>query len=411
MRSGEAVVRRLVAGIVLASLAGCQSLPARDDVRGGSSVLAVDVRFPFPLGRDPTLIRVFLVQGPIHAGMEELPPLVATSFVKGSRAYLLDPEPGTYSLVAVAFDYGPPLRTDPALGVRGVVASGADAGQTVVLSEPMIRRTRTAIGQGMVKLMGALEIRRGERIQAGTAFDDALQSAVAERIQPGVTSETGLTGMLSVIWKLDAGASTFADDAGVLDAFHRRAREDFGDSPWAILLPEPAREDRRPAQRAARRAPEAAVTGREPAPVPTAPPPDPMPPDPAASPMAVPPSEEVAPSGEPSPRATAPPPPVPDGEADDDPDVTTPIAALAPPPGHAFAPIEIGMTSDDVEAILGQPDERERSRTRRAWIPFYTGPDALRIAWIYTGRGRVVFSLHDGSLEVIDVVYTVTETP
>jgi hypothetical protein len=63
------------------------------------------------------------------------------------------------------------------------------------------------------------------------------------------------------------------------------------------------------------------------------------------------------------------------------------------------------MTSEDVEALLGEPDARDRERTRRAWIPFYTGPDAFRITWIYTGRGRVVFSVDDGTLEVIDVIY------
>lgn len=399
----------MLASALPALVAGCQSLPSRNAVPKDSSVLAVDVRFPFPLGRDPTLIRVYLAPGPIHAGMAELPPLVSTSFVKGSRAYLLDPEPGTYSLVAVAFDYAPPLHTDPALGVTGVVASGSQAGQTIVLSEEMILRTRTAIGHGMIKFMGALELRRGERIQAGTTLADALQQAVAERIHPGVTSETGLAGLLSVAWTLDRETSAFADDASVLDAFHRGAHADFGASPWASLLPapEPERRRRRP-QRAAREPRETAVAVPEPAAAPV-PAPGPVPdPASAAAPTPTPtaglapapdaplltaiPAPEPAPAPEPvSPRAP-------------DPGVG-PIAALAPPPGHPLATVELGMTSEEVEAILGDPDARERSRTRRAWIPFYTGPDAHRITWTYTGRGRVVFSVDDGFLEVIDVVY------
>jgi hypothetical protein len=43
--------------------------------------------------------------------------------------------------------------------------------------------------------------------------------------------------------------------------------------------------------------------------------------------------------------------------------------------------------------------------TALPWPPDSYGPDANRREWIYAGRGRVVFSLYEGSLEVIDVVY------
>ena len=223
--------------------------------------------------------------------------------------------------------------------------------------------------------------------------------------------------MLSIVWTLDRDTSTFTDDAGELDAFHRDAREDFGASPWAALLPRPAREDQRTARRAARQAPETAVAAREPAaPSGVIPPPEPAPvgepPLPGAG--ATPEPEAREPERDPQaaePQAAEPELEQveedlePDASADESPAGIGPIAALQPPPGHPLAAVELGMTSEDVETILGDPDDRQRSRTGRAWIPFYTGPDAHRITWTYTGRGRVVFSVDDGILEVIDVVY------
>jgi hypothetical protein len=63
------------------------------------------------------------------------------------------------------------------------------------------------------------------------------------------------------------------------------------------------------------------------------------------------------------------------------------------------------MRYEDVERILGAPDARLDRITAKAWIPFYTGPGAYLRDWVYAGRGRVVFSRHAGTLEVIDVVH------
>jgi hypothetical protein len=75
------------------------------------------------------------------------------------------------------------------------------------------------------------------------------------------------------------------------------------------------------------------------------------------------------------------------------------------PPDSMLAKIELGMRHDQVETILGSPDERIDRLTAKAWIPFYSGPDANLRDWIYEGEGRVVFSLYKGALEVIDVIY------
>ena len=60
-------------------------------------------------------------------------------------------------------------------------------------------------------------------------------------------------------------------------------------------------------------------------------------------------------------------------------------------------------------ALLGEPDRRVDRSTGKAWIPFYTGPGAYLRDWVYEGEGRVVFSIHAGSLEVLDVVYAPTD--
>jgi hypothetical protein len=75
------------------------------------------------------------------------------------------------------------------------------------------------------------------------------------------------------------------------------------------------------------------------------------------------------------------------------------------PPESELASIELGMRHDEVQRILGSPDRRIDHQSAKAWIPFYSGPDADLRDWIYAGRGRVVFSLYKGNLAVIDVIY------
>ena len=49
--------------------------------------------------------------------------------------------------------------------------------------------------------------------------------------------------------------------------------------------------------------------------------------------------------------------------------------------------------------------------TGKAWIPFDYGPDTARIDWMYTGKGRVVFSRnrYTGAPKVIKVFYNPNE--
>jgi hypothetical protein len=349
-------------------VSGCQSPPPADvSISPKSSLLAVEVVFPAPLSRDPSLVQALLVKGPIHRGLKEIPELIAPSFVKGSRAYWLDPDPGTYSLVAVTSAVAAPLSSRPvAGGVTGTTLSGTLADATILPAE-LIQRTRTTIGSGDVAFMGALRVVAGRRIDANATFQDELQKRLAERIRPGASSESGLSGWFTMAWLPDLEETSLGDDAGDREAFLDAARADLAGSAWAQLV-----------ARAAPREPTLAGPSA-PAPGPTG---------------AAPPTEAAAAKPQPAapePRAPAPRP------------QRRRVAGI--PPDSPLAEIEVGMSYEDVRRILGDPDDRIDHTTARAWIPFYTGPGAYLRDWVYEGRGRVVFSIHGGSLEVLDVVY------
>ena len=50
------------------------------------------------------------------------------------------------------------------------------------------------------------------------------------------------------------------------------------------------------------------------------------------------------------------------------------------------------MSERDVEDLLGRPTDQNAYVTGKAFVPFYFGPDAARVAYFYKGLGRVVFA-------------------
>jgi hypothetical protein len=398
-------------------LSGCRSIPATEvSVSSKSSLLAVDVLYPAPLGRDPFLVQAFLVRGPIHGGLKELPEVIPATFVKESRAYLLDPEPGTYSLVAVTSAVAPPRNDYPvAGGVTRTTWSGTIA-HAMIFPAELIHRTRTTIAPGRVAFMGALRVRPGDRINANAVFHDDLQKRIAERIRPGVTSKSGLAGRFTRTWMVDLEETSLSEEAGDRESFFDDALMDLGDSPWARVIARAAsREDtaarsRTPAPSAKSKAPIPEVATPEPKvatpePKVVAPEPKVVAPEPkvvAAEPRVATAEPEVATA---EPRFATPEPKV--ATPEPEPSPPSPERRRVPglPPGSPLAEIELGMSHEEVRRILGDPDDRIDRLTAKAWIPFYTGPGAQLRDWIYEGEGRVVFSLHDGALEVLDVVY------
>ena len=68
-------------------------------------------------------------------------------------------------------------------------------------------------------------------------------------------------------------------------------------------------------------------------------------------------------------------------------------AASAPVPADSpLAKVKVGMSEQDVRAILGPPTQENEYVSGKAFIPFYYGPDRTRRAYFYKGTGRVVFS-------------------
>lgn len=68
-------------------------------------------------------------------------------------------------------------------------------------------------------------------------------------------------------------------------------------------------------------------------------------------------------------------------------------AASAPVPADSpLAKVQVGMTEQEVRAILGPPTQENEYVSGKAFIPFYYGPDRSRRAYFYKGIGRVVFS-------------------
>jgi len=61
-------------------------------------------------------------------------------------------------------------------------------------------------------------------------------------------------------------------------------------------------------------------------------------------------------------------------------------------PGSRFARLQIGMTYDQVTALIGAPDNMVRHETGKRWIPFYYGNDSQRVQVLYRRDGCLTFT-------------------
>jgi hypothetical protein len=424
MGRASATARRLLSWLALASLlSGCQSAPTTNvTLSPASSLLALEVVFPAPLSRDPDLVEVFFVRGPIHAGLDELPDLIPATFVKWSRAYLLDPEPGTYSVVAVTAAYAPPWNEYRIAGVSKTTWRGTSS-DAIIFPAELIQRTMTTIGRGSVEFMGSLQVVRGDRIDATTEFQSDLQRRIAQRVRPGVASKSGFAGWLERTRLVNMEATSFNNEAADREAFFDAAAADLGGSPWAGVIARSAPPEIT-AARAKTRAPDPKSTLEIPEAVAAKPPPAPhetkatteQPPFAATEPES---ATEQPPFAAMQPEPVTQQPPIaamqPESATEQLPPAatepeTSPLSPMPPsfpglPPDSLLSEIEFGMRHGDVRKILGPPDDRIDRLTAKAWIPFYMGRGANLRDWIYDGKGRVVFSLYKGKLEVIDVIY------
>jgi hypothetical protein len=87
-----------------------------------------------------------------------------------------------------------------------------------------------------------------------------------------------------------------------------------------------------------------------------------------------------------------------------------PIAA--PPANSKLAKVQEGMSTREVENLLGAPTDENAYVTGKAFIPWHFGPDHTRRAYYYKGLGRVVFKqagAFSGDYRVMRVEYDPSE--
>lgn len=61
-------------------------------------------------------------------------------------------------------------------------------------------------------------------------------------------------------------------------------------------------------------------------------------------------------------------------------------------PGSKFARLQIGMSTRQVQDIVGPPTDQGAYITAKAWIPFYFGSDRHRFEMTFKGQGRLIFA-------------------
>lgn len=68
-------------------------------------------------------------------------------------------------------------------------------------------------------------------------------------------------------------------------------------------------------------------------------------------------------------------------------------AAAVPQGSGSFEHVRVGMSMDEVNALLGTPSATYSHQTGKAWVPFnFKGKDVARIVALYKGKGRIIFS-------------------
>lgn len=64
-----------------------------------------------------------------------------------------------------------------------------------------------------------------------------------------------------------------------------------------------------------------------------------------------------------------------------------------PLPGGKFAKLKIGMSKEQVEAIIGAPDRKWQQATGKDSTPYYSGTDRWLIQSTYANEGMLTFNL------------------
>ena len=63
-----------------------------------------------------------------------------------------------------------------------------------------------------------------------------------------------------------------------------------------------------------------------------------------------------------------------------------------PAPRSKFSQLQIGMTREQVENLIGRPNDTDSRITGKQYQPFYFGGDTQRTEAFYKGEGQLTFS-------------------
>jgi outer membrane protein assembly factor BamE (lipoprotein component of BamABCDE complex) len=85
-----------------------------------------------------------------------------------------------------------------------------------------------------------------------------------------------------------------------------------------------------------------------------------------------------------------------------------------PAKGSKFTQLKIGMSLQQTQKILGEPDDEGAYMTGKAWIPFNFGSDRSRVERVYKGQGRLIFATgagmtYGGSAHLIWIIHNANE--
>jgi hypothetical protein len=63
-----------------------------------------------------------------------------------------------------------------------------------------------------------------------------------------------------------------------------------------------------------------------------------------------------------------------------------------PAPTSKFSKVQIGMSRERVEDLIGAPSDMKSYTTGKMWIPFYFGRDTHRVETFYRNEGRLTYA-------------------
>lgn len=240
--------RFLIFPILFALGTACASLPPKEyTVTPTSSILGVEVEFPGFLWVKRPPVQVFFVKAPRRGDLNRITEVIPASWIKGNRAYLLNPEPGDYYVVAGNFEVKQPQGQSSSTNLGGGVSmsvstGGGSIGHSVIMTEEFIRNTKTRVNSGQIAYMGKLALKDGSKINAKAQLADDYQKKFADLVVPGATSKSGLSGFFSTVWMLDVNKSSYSKEPANRQAFEQTIKSDFAKSAWGPMVGAPAAE-------------------------------------------------------------------------------------------------------------------------------------------------------------------------